>query len=102
MSGFTTLFVATDAELDRFWPGWRAPAEHALRHVSDDEWLDWTGVPWPSFSGEVWDPGPPSPMHARSGVADAKGRPMVEPLLPVSGFFATLEEKAPPLLKTFP
>jgi hypothetical protein len=99
---YTTLFVATDQELDRFWPGWRLPAAAPVRAFGDDEWLDWTGQPWPNISGEVWDPGPPSERSKRASVHDAAGRAVVPPLLPVSGFQAQLEENAPALLRTFP
>jgi len=102
MTSYTTLFVAADDELDRFWPGWRRPADHVVRAFGDDEWLEWTGQPWPNISGEVWDPGPPAPLSKRSSVLDAAGRAIVPPLVPVSGFLAQLEENAPALLRTFP
>lgn len=98
MENRLTLFVATDADLDACFPGWRPPlAEPRL----DERVNPFTGEP---LAFRTWDPGRSPAAGAPGSIRGARRRKPVVPILPPEGDSARWleEEDTPALLRTFP
>ena len=100
MAIYSTLFVATDADLDKFFPGWRAPLPRPVRAETRNPF---TGEP---LVYEQWDPGFQGKAPRRPSLLERHGRKVLEPLVAPEGededYQVWLEDGAPELLRTFP
>jgi hypothetical protein len=97
MAIYTTLFVATDAELTDFFPGWRVPRKKPVLEERTNP-----------FTGELvrcvtWDPGRKPDSASGSSLFSRHRRKTIPPVLPPEDDYQRgLEENAPALLRTFP
>jgi hypothetical protein len=94
----TTLFVATDDDLRRLFPGWRYPSKGPL---SRDALNPFTRTPMMVTS---WDPRPPDmPISARPSLYEPGERDTIPPVfLPETDHEHRLEEDAPIQLRALP
>jgi hypothetical protein len=101
MACYATWFVATDADLTRYWPGWRLPRifpQPMKRRVVN---------PFTGADMEItllWeDPRDDGDTSRSRTVTDANGRPPMLPVVaPTTAYWHALEKDVPALLKTFP
>lgn len=97
MTGDTTLFVVTDAELTEFFPGWRLPLAAPVRVTARHPF---TGEP---MSYDQWDPGRDPSILSGPTLFEQQGRAILSPVVPPDDAYPNwLEKDAPPLLRTFP
>ncbi len=97
MAVYTTLFVASDAELSELFPGWRAPKARPARVKRKNPF---TGE---NATVELWDPGRKAKAALGPTLFETHGRKLVDPVLPPEDDYQSLlEDNAPALLRTLP
>jgi hypothetical protein len=97
MAIYTTLFVATDAELTVLFPGWRAPRK---KPVVAERTNPFTGEPVRCLT---WDPGRKPESGSGPSLFVRHRQKAVPPVLaPEDDYQSWLEASAPALLRTLP